>query len=53
MGKDKRKKKTGGKAVAKSCQNNGDCSYCRSNRTINNQKREQSSIEQMKDVLNK
>lgn len=41
--KDKRKPKTGAKAVSSRCRNNGTCQYCLSNRTHKNIKREQES----------
>lgn len=46
--KDKRNKKTGGKSISSRCQNNGDCPYCTSNRTIKTIKR----FEQIKFIEN-
>lgn len=38
-GKEKRKPYRGGKAIAYSCRNHGDCLYCMSNRTHASNKR--------------
>lgn len=38
-GKEKRKPYRGGKAVAYSCRNHGDCPYCYGNRTYSSAKR--------------
>ena len=40
-GKEKRKQYTGAKAVDCSCRNHGTCSWCLSNRTIQQQKAEE------------
>ena len=47
--KDKRQQKTGAKAVCNSCQNNGTCDYCRSNRVIKNKKRLMLTIQRLKE----
>lgn len=42
-GKEKRKPYRGSKVFDCSCRNNGSCSWCKSNRTHKNKKREQKS----------
>ena len=51
-GKEKRKPYTGAKAVDCSCRNHGTCSWCFSNRTIQ-QQREEESFQQALDEFNK
>lgn len=49
-GTEHRKQYTGGKAVAKSCRNHGNCEWCLGNRLYKNLKRIQSSND--KSILN-
>lgn len=46
--KDRRKEKTGAKAVDHQCRNNGPCPECMDNRTRKNKKREESATAGMK-----
>ena len=48
-GAEKRKPYRKGKAVSASCRNNGSCAYCRSNRTVKNQKLEAKAKEELKE----
>ena len=50
-GKEKRKQYIGAKAVDYSCRNHGTCSWCLSNRTIQ-QQREEESFQQALDEFN-
>mgnify|MGYP003650285681 CR=1 FL=1 len=45
MSKTRRKPKTGAKAVAHSCRNNGTCDYCKGNR-LHKHKREESKADE-------
>ena len=47
MSRTRKKKRTGGKAVDRTCRNHGSCKVCRSNRTIQSQRNNQSAKDQM------
>lgn len=49
-GAEKRKPYRKGKAVSVHCRNHGSCEYCRSNRTVKNQKLELKAKEEMKEL---
>ena len=48
-GKEKRKPYTGSKAIDCSCRNHGTCSWCLSNRTIQQQKAEDASKQELEE----
>lgn len=50
MSRTIKQKKTGGKAVARSCRNNGTCTYCTTSRTVSSLRRIDATSEKMKDI---
>lgn len=51
MSRTTKQSKTGGKAVASSCQNNGTCNYCHDNRTISSQRQESKAVLALREYL--
>lgn len=50
-GKEHRKPYRGGKAVANSCRNGGDCSFCKGNRLHRHDKKLEKAKSQLKEDL--
>jgi hypothetical protein len=50
-GKEHRKPYSGAKSISMHCRNNHDCPWCKGNRLYKNKKREEESINKIKDNI--